>query len=51
MKTKPIVPFGIPEYEVSFAAESKFMNTPEGEHSIIYPDLNTLGQEHIDLLE
>ena len=40
---KPIVPFGIPEYEVSFCAKNTFLGTPEGSHELLYPDMNTLG--------
>jgi len=47
----PVQPFGIPAYETSFCACSTHINTPEGKHELIYPNLNTLTQEHIDLIE
>eukprot|EP00929_Paragymnodinium_shiwhaense_P043253 TRINITY_DN22273_c0_g1_i4.p1 TRINITY_DN22273_c0_g1~~TRINITY_DN22273_c0_g1_i4.p1 ORF type:complete len:264 (-),score=30.33 TRINITY_DN22273_c0_g1_i4:783-1574(-) len=54
LQVVPLVPFGIPEIEVSFAAQSCFRKVShvDGmEHTIIYPDLNTLGPEHIEILE
>merc|ERR1719329_90049 len=49
-KLLPIVPFGIPEFEVSFAAQNQ--NVQGGiEHTLVYPDLDTLGPEHRTLLE
>lgn len=47
----PVVPFGLPEYEISFAAQNT--NTPEGlaKHTLVYPDLNQLTEDHIKLLE
>ena len=47
----PIVPFGIPEYEVSFAAQT--VKTEAGGlcHTLVYPDLNGLTHEHVSLME
>ena len=47
----PVVPFGIPEYEISFAAQNSDQKDGSTEHVLIYPDLNTLSEEHITLLE
>ena len=45
-KIYPICPFGMPEYEITFAAQTKFKT----QHQLYYPDYNNFTEQHFDLI-